>query len=76
MDELKKRSIDEEVGGRAERMKGKIKEGAGRALDREDLIDEGEADQASGKVREKIGRMGRNVSDAVERAREKVRGED
>jgi uncharacterized protein YjbJ (UPF0337 family) len=76
MNEFKKDSIDEEVGGKAENFKGKVKEGAGRVLNDDDLIAEGEADQAAGKVREGVGKVGRNISDLAERAADKLNGDD
>jgi uncharacterized protein YjbJ (UPF0337 family) len=76
MNKFKRDAIDNEMAGKGENIKGKVKEGAGRVLDREDLIAEGEAEQISGKVRENIGKAGRNVSDMAERAADKLKGKD
>lgn len=72
MDELKKESIKEQVGGKAENLKGKIKEGAGRLSGDSDLEAEGQVEQGEGYVRDKMGKAGRKVSDFVERAKDEL----
>ena len=76
MNEFKKKSIDEDLGGQAQNLKGKVKEGAGKLLDDDDLVAEGQADQAAGKIREGIGKAGRKISDVAERAADKISGKD
>ena len=56
----------EEVRGEAENLKGHVKEKVGRALGDRQMEDEGERDQARGKVREQFGRTRRKVGEAIE----------
>jgi len=56
----------DEISGRAERMKGKVKEAIADLTDDERLKDEAVADQAEGAVRETFGRARRKVGEAVE----------
>jgi uncharacterized protein YjbJ (UPF0337 family) len=56
----------DEVEGKVDRVKGKIKEGAGDALNDEQLRGEGVADQASGNVQETFGKAKRKVGEAIE----------
>jgi uncharacterized protein YjbJ (UPF0337 family) len=44
--------LDDKIDNKSEEMKGKVKEGAGRATDDHDLEAEGRADQASGSVKQ------------------------
>ncbi len=74
MDEFRKKSVDEQVGGKAESMKGKVKEGLGKLTGDEDLESEGQIEQGEGKTREQIGKAGRAVSDAAERVKDRLRG--
>ncbi len=76
MDEIRRKSIDEQAGGKAESMKGKLKEGLGKLTGDEDLEAEGQVDQGEGKVRENIGKAGRAVSDIADRAKDRLRGND
>ncbi len=76
MDDLKRKSVDEQAGGTGESLKGKIKEGAGKLTGNEDWEAEGRADQAEGNVRKGLGKAGRAASDASERLSEKLRGDD
>lgn len=75
MDDLKRKSTEEEAGGMAEKAKGKVKEGAGKLFGREDWEAEGEAEQVEGGIREEGGRAGRKISDAAEKTKEKLTGE-
>ncbi len=70
MDEIRKKSIDEQARGKAESLKGKFKEGVGKLTNDADLEAEGQADQGEGKVREGIGKAGRAISDLKDRAKE------
>ncbi len=74
MDEFRKKSIDEEAGGKGENLKGKFKEGVGKLTGDEDLEAEGQIDQGEGKVREQMGKAGRAVSDLKDRAKDKLEG--
>jgi len=62
----------DEVEGKFDNAKGKVKETVGRALDDRDLETEGQADQAGGKVREGFGKVKRNVGEAIEDLGEKI----
>ena len=55
----------DELKGKAEVLKGKVKEGAGDLTDNPDLHDEGVADEAAGKTRDAFGRVRRKVGDAI-----------
>jgi uncharacterized protein YjbJ (UPF0337 family) len=57
----------DEVKGKTKRLKGRMKESAGNALDDERLRDEGAADQISGASEETLGRGRRKVGEAVEK---------
>ena len=58
MSDLKRESIEQQVKGTAEDMKGRIKEAAGNLAGREDWEAEGEMDQVKGKVRKGVGQVG------------------
>jgi uncharacterized protein YjbJ (UPF0337 family) len=53
--------LDDKFDNKAEEMKGKVKEGAGRAIDDPELETEGRTDQASGSVKQ----AGEKVKDAA-----------
>lgn len=72
MDEFRKKSVDEQVGGQGESLKGKVKEGVGKVTGDTDLEAEGQADQAEGKIRQGVGKAGRAISDLKDRAKEKL----
>jgi uncharacterized protein YjbJ (UPF0337 family) len=55
----------DEVRGRADRVKGRVKEEAGKLSHDERLRNEGVADQASGDVQEGFGRGRRKVGEAI-----------
>jgi uncharacterized protein YjbJ (UPF0337 family) len=74
MNRLKRKAVDEELAGGVKNVTGKVREGAGKVLGRRDVASRGRAEQAEGKLRERVGRAGRDVSDAVERAGERLRG--
>jgi len=57
----------DEVKGKAEVLKGKIKRAAGDLTNDPTLRDEGTADEAAGKTRDALGRAKRKVGDTVER---------
>ena len=56
----------DELEGRKEQMKGKVKQAAGDLTDNERLHDEGVADEASGDVQEGFGRARRKVGEKIE----------
>jgi uncharacterized protein YjbJ (UPF0337 family) len=62
----------DQIKGRAEEAKGKIKEVAGRAVGNERLESEGLADQATGKVRSSVGDARENVKDAAQKLVDKL----
>lgn len=56
---------EDEVKGKAKRIKGKIKEQAGDVMNDPDLEIEGEAEQIEGHIQEKTGKIRRNIEDTV-----------
>ena len=56
----------DELEGKGEQLKGKIKQGAGDLTGNERLHDEGVADEAAGNVQEGVGKARRKVGEAVE----------
>ena len=68
MDDLKRKSMEQQVKGAAEKAKGRIKEAAGDLTGREDWEAEGQMDQLEGKVRSGLGRAGERLSDIVDDA--------
>jgi uncharacterized protein YjbJ (UPF0337 family) len=56
----------DEVEGKFENVKGKVKEGVGNLTGDRDLEAEGEADQAEGKTQETWGKFKHGVGDAVD----------
>ncbi len=56
----------DEVEGKFENVKGKVKEGVGNLTGDRDLEAEGEADQAKGKTQETWGKFKHGVGDAVD----------
>ena len=62
----------DEVRGRAERVKGRVKEEAGKMSHDERLRNEGVADQAAGDVQEGFGRGRRKVGNAIKEVGRKI----
>jgi uncharacterized protein YjbJ (UPF0337 family) len=56
----------DELDGKAESIKGKMKQAAGDLTDDERLHDEGVADEAAGETKEALGRGRRKVGEAIE----------
>jgi uncharacterized protein YjbJ (UPF0337 family) len=56
----------DELEGKAETLKGKIKQAAGELTDDARLHDEGVVDEAAGKTQDAFGRAKRKVGEAVE----------
>ena len=63
----------DEMDGRVDQLKGKLKQGAGDLTDNQRLHDEGVADEASGDVQEGFGRGRRKVGEAIEDLGEKFK---
>ena len=63
----------DELEGRADKIKGKVKQAAGDLTDDERLHDEGVADEAAGNVQEGFGRARRKVGEAIEDVGEKLK---
>jgi len=63
----------DEVNGKVDRLKGKIKEEVGDATNDQDLHDEGVADQAAGRVEEGFGKARRKVGDALHDVAHKIK---
>lgn len=63
----------DEIEGKTEQVKGKIKQATGDLTDDEQLHDEGVADEAAGTVQEGFGRGKRKLGDAIEDIGEKLK---
>jgi uncharacterized protein YjbJ (UPF0337 family) len=63
----------DELDGKADQLKGKIKQAAGDLTDNEKLHDEGVADEAAGTVQEGFGRGRRKVGEAIEDIGDKMK---
>lgn len=55
----------DELDGKGEQLKGKVKQAAGDLTDNERLHDEGVADEAAGNVQEGFGKGRRKVGEAI-----------
>lgn len=58
----------DQVTGRAEELKGKIKEGTGKIIDNDRLKAEGKAEQLTGKIKAGYGDAKEKVKDAIDKA--------
>jgi uncharacterized protein YjbJ (UPF0337 family) len=56
----------DELEGKTETLKGKIKKATGDLTDNDRLRDEGAADEAAGKVQDTVGKGRRKVGEAIE----------
>jgi uncharacterized protein YjbJ (UPF0337 family) len=56
----------DELKGKADQLKGRVKQGVGDLTDNERLHDEGVADEAGGDVQEGLGRARRKVGETIE----------
>jgi uncharacterized protein YjbJ (UPF0337 family) len=63
----------DELEGKGDQLKGKVKQGVGDLTDDERLHDEGVADEASGDVQETAGRARRKVGEAIEDLGDKIK---
>jgi uncharacterized protein YjbJ (UPF0337 family) len=64
---------NDELNGKVDKLKGKIKENVGNATNDENLRGEGIADQAAGNVEEGFGKARRKVGDALHEVAHKVK---
>jgi uncharacterized protein YjbJ (UPF0337 family) len=64
----------DELDGKVEQLKGKMKQGVGDMTDDERLHDEGVADEAAGEVQEGFGRGRRKMGEAVEDIGDRIKG--
>ena len=62
----------DEVQGKTDQLKGKIKESVGNATNDEQLRDEGTADRAAGNVEEAFGKGRRKVGEAINDLGDKI----
>ncbi|MEO5686100.1 MAG: CsbD family protein [Burkholderiaceae bacterium] len=58
----------DQVNGRAETLKGDVKEAAGKLVGNERLTAEGQAEQVTGKVQSKLGDVKSDVGNALKKA--------
>jgi uncharacterized protein YjbJ (UPF0337 family) len=63
----------DELDGKVDKLKGKVKQATGDLTDNERLHDEGVADEAAGEVQEGFGRGRRKVGEAVEDLGERLK---
>ena len=63
----------DELNGKMDQMKGKVKQATGDLTDNDRLHDEGVADEAEGDVQEGFGRGRRTVGEAIEDIGERVK---
>jgi uncharacterized protein YjbJ (UPF0337 family) len=63
----------DELEGKKEQLKGKMKQAAGDLTDDDQLHDEGVADEAAGDVQEGLGRGRRKVGEAIEDLGNKIK---
>jgi uncharacterized protein YjbJ (UPF0337 family) len=63
----------DELEGKGEQLKGKVKQGLGDLTDNERLHDEGVADEAAGEAQEGFGRARRKVGEAIKDAGERIK---
>ncbi len=63
----------DELNGKGEQLKGKLKQAAGDLTDNDRLHDEGVADEAGGEVQEGFGRGRRKVGEAIQDIGDKLK---
>ena len=62
----------DEVRGKVDQVKGRVKESVGKMSDDEELRNEGEADQIAGNVEEGFGKGRRKVGEAIKDLGDKI----
>ena len=62
----------DEMEGKWDQTKGKVKENVGRAINDRDLEADGAGDQAKGNVKEGFGKARRNIGEAIEDIGDKI----
>lgn len=60
------------MSGEMDKLKGRAKQAAGDLTDNDDLHDEGERDEAAGKVKDKVDDVKDSVNDAVDSVTDKL----
>ena len=63
----------DEIAGRKEQLKGKVKKAVGDLTDDEQLHDEGVVDEAAGDIQEGFGRGRRKVGEALDDLADKIK---
>jgi uncharacterized protein YjbJ (UPF0337 family) len=63
----------DEINGKVDKLKGRVKQGVGKATDDQRLHDEGVADEAAGNVEEGFGKARRKVGDALHDVAHKIK---
>jgi uncharacterized protein YjbJ (UPF0337 family) len=63
----------DEIKGKADQTKGRMKEAAGDVTDNDDLRNEGEADQVKGKAEDTFGKARRKVGNALDDLGHKIK---
>lgn len=63
----------DEIDGKGEQIKGKIKQAVGDLTDNGSLRDEGVADEAAGDVQEGFGKGRRKIGEAIEEIGDKIK---
>ena len=63
----------DELDGKADALKGRVKQGVGDLTDNDRLRDEGVADEAAGNIKEGVGKARRKVGDAIEDVADKIK---
>jgi uncharacterized protein YjbJ (UPF0337 family) len=63
----------DEFDGKADQLKGKVKQGVGHATGNQDLHDEGVADDVGGEVQEGFGKGRRKVGEALDDLGDKLK---
>ena len=63
----------DELDGKADALKGRVKQGVGDLTDDDRLHDEGVADEAAGEIKEGVGKARRKVGEAIEDVGDKIK---
>ena len=63
----------DELDGKADALKGRVKQGVGDLTDNDRLRDEGAAEEAGGEIKEGLGKARRKIGDAIEDVGDKIK---